>query len=439
MANVDTIYALATGRGQSAIAVIRVSGSAVQDVLRLMVARPIKPRWFGPFDIRHPATGRTLDRGVVTWAPGPKTYTGEDYLEFQVHGGLAVTTAILDALGSVSGCRVAEPGEFSRRAFLNGKMDLASLEGLGDLIRARTEDQRVQSIATASGYLTRHIAAWRNSLLQALALAEAEIDFPDEGDVPIGMGPRIAEFVQELKSAFGAALADGKRAEVIRDGFVVALMGAPNAGKSSLLTALAGREAAIVTEFPGTTRDPIEVRLDVLGQELVFVDTAGIRETTDLVEQLGVDRSWSVGKSADLILWLDESGDFSPSAEIVEKGGRVVFVQTKVDLSPSETPGIDSVLVSSLTGTGLNELLALVSDEARRFSVGDEPPLLTRQRHREAVQRARSYLQNVDFALDIEFVAEYLRLAIRELECIVGMIGVEDVLGEIFSRFCIGK
>ncbi len=431
----DTIYALATGSVPSAIAVIRISGSQVGLVRDRFIDRTLKSNVLRRVRIRFHSDNSVLDHGMAVWAPGPGSYTGEDYLELHVHGSRAVVTAVLSELSRIENCRLAEPGEFSRRAFLNGKIDLASLEGLSDLIIARTEAQRRQSIAIASGFLTRRVEMWRDRLLEALALVETDIDFSDEGDRPSDAVDRILALVEELGKEFRSAIADAGRAETIRNGFVVAIVGAPNVGKSSLLNRLASREVAIVTEYPGTTRDTIEVELDLDGQSVILVDTAGIRSAFDPVEQIGIARAKAAADAADLVLLLDDRAQDVPFF-----GGlcRPQRVRTKVDLGGCVVDE-GEIGISSTTGDGLDELLELIRVRAKAATGGTEPPLVTRERHRHAILVALEAVDRINCQLPVELMAQDLRTATLALESIVGIVSAEEVLGGIFSRFCIGK
>ena len=432
----DTIVALGTGKGPSAIAVLRVSGPGVPGLLARMVERTVSARVAQLIPILHPISGDLLDRGLVIHWPGPDSYTGEDYLEFQVHGGVAVIAAVLEALTSLESCRLAEPGEFSRRAFLNGKLDLASLEGLADLIQARTAAQRQHALVSAAGFLAKQVDAWRDGLLEALALAEAEIDFPEESDAPHDVREEVAGICASLADSFALALGDFKRSEIIRTGYRVAIAGAPNVGKSSLLNALAKRDAAIVTDVPGTTRDVIEVRVDLGGYEIVFFDTAGIRETEDVVEREGIRRSRELLDRVDLVLWLDDCA--GSGAPMIETSVDRLVVRSKGDLGCVCDAPFD-LSISAQRNVGLNDLLREIESRCQSAVDSSEPALLTRERHRRAITDAFLALRRAVDSDAIEIVAEELRVANNSLDELVGRIGPEIVLGEIFSRFCIGK
>jgi tRNA modification GTPase len=378
-------------------------------------------------------SGQTIDQGIVLWFLGPRSFTGEDLAEFQVHGGRAVLQRLLDELGSLEGCRPAEPGEFTRRAVESGKLDVTQAEALADLIDAQTEAQRRQALRIAGGALRRQVEAWRAALIDALALVEAALDFSDEADVSAFDGVR-------LHAILGAPLAEMRRtlkaapaSERMRDGFLVMILGRPNAGKSTLLNALARRDLAIVSPSPGTTRDMIEAHLDLGGLPITFVDTAGLREAADEIEKIGVDRVLDRIETADLGLWLSADGEEPDQAYGVE----LVRVATKGDLV-APPPGW--LGISAANGAGLETLLAEVSARARDRLGDGASALLIRERHRRAVASAASA---IDSALapgkELEFIAEDLRAATRALGRIVGAVDVEDVLDAVFARFCIGK
>lgn len=453
----STIFALSSAPGRAGVAVIRVSGPAVREALTLM-SPPVPEASRAVFrTIRHPTGKNALDKAVVLYFAAPKSETGEDVAEFQVHGGRAVVVAVLEALGQVPGCRLAEPGEFVRRAFLNGKLDLAEVEGLADLVDAETEAQRRQALAQSSGALSKLYEGWRQQLLSAMALVEAAIDFSDEGDVSSRAAASAREAILPLITEIEAHLADGRRGEILREGFRVALLGAPNAGKSSLLNALARREAAIVSEEAGTTRDVIEVWLDLGGFPVVVSDTAGLREATGAIEQEGIRRSLAAAGQADLVLWLVEPGGeiAFPLGESVEESSKVsretralvLTVHTKADLPAAGGTGKDlpahgeDLMISTRTGEGLDALIArMTAIAAERLSDRAGPPL-TQARHREALTACLGSLRAFEQGEfnEPELRAEDLRRGAYALGRITGRVDVEDVLGEIFGRFCIGK
>jgi len=437
MGNASTIYALSSAPGRAGLAVIRVSGSRVTEVLERMVAPVPKPRVAAFRTIRHPTTADALDRAVVLWFAAPNSETGEDVAEFQVHGSPAVIAATLAGLGAVEGCRLAEPGEFARRGFENGKMDLAEVEGLADLIEAETEAQRKQALAQSAGVLSKLYEGWRTRLIEIAALTEAAIDFSDEGDVSSSAFADARQRAGGLLAEITAHLDDGHRGEIVREGFRVALLGPPNAGKSSLLNALARRDAAIVSAEAGTTRDVIEVRLDLAGLPVIVSDTAGIREAGSAVEQEGIRRSLAAATAADLVLWLSEQSDSQPPAGISRETS--LAIRSKADLARESTA--ESLAISTVTGQGLDRLVAEVSRRAAEAVGTRSEPVLTRARYRSSLEAARAAI-GAFLAGDpqaIELRAEDVRRAAHQIGRITGRVDVEDVLDQVFGRFCIGK
>jgi tRNA modification GTPase len=437
MDSASTIYALSSAPGRAGLAVIRVSGVRVTDVLERMVAPVPKPRVAAFRTIRHPKTGEALDRAVLLWFAAPNSETGEDVAEFQVHGSPAVIAATLAALGEVEGCRLAEPGEFARRGFENGKMDLAEVEGLADLIEAETEAQRKQALAQSSGTLSKLYEDWRTRLIEIAALTEAAIDFSDEADVSAASFGEARKRAGVLSAEIAAHLDDGHRGEIVREGFRVALLGAPNAGKSSLLNALARRDAAIVSAEAGTTRDVIEVRLDLAGLPVVVSDTAGIREAGSAVEQEGIRRSMAAAREADLVIWMSETGDSQLPDGISRETS--LAIRSKADLARESTGKL--LAISTVTGEGLDRLVAEIAQRAAGVVGSGAEPALTRARYRQSLESARqaiaAFLEgDVDA---IELRAEDVRRAAHAIGRITGRVDVEDVLDQVFSRFCIGK
>ncbi|GGF75683.1 tRNA modification GTPase MnmE [Azorhizobium oxalatiphilum] len=432
----DTIFALSSGRLPSGVALVRVSGRDARQAA-LSLAGVVPPARVARYAaLRHPESGDLLDRALVLFFPGPRSATGEDLVELHLHGGPAVVAAVLGALGELPGFRPALPGEYTRRAHANGKMDLAEVEGLADLIAAESEAQRRQALAQSAGALSRAVAGWRERLIRALALVEATIDFSDEADVPEDLtGPALNE-TRLLRAELAAAIADAARGERVRDGLAIAIAGPPNAGKSTLLNRLAGREAAIVSAIPGTTRDVLEVHLQLAGQAVTLIDTAGLRETDDVVEAEGVRRARARAAAADLVLWLSDTGAPPPD----DLPGALV-VRTKVDAGTQDGAGEgDGFAISAITGEGLEELIAEIERRAASLG-GGEPALVTRARQRHALAEA---LAELDLALSIasgdeDLLAEHLRLAARALDQVVGRVDVEDVLDALFRTFCIGK
>jgi tRNA modification GTPase len=456
-----TIFALSSAPGRAGVAIVRVSGPQAGMVLNVMTPQRPKPRVAGGRVIKHPRTGEALDRGIVLWFPHPNSFTGEDVAELQLHGGRAVVAAVLAALGDVPGLRMAEPGEFARRAFDNGKIDLAQAEGLADLIDAETEGQRRQALRQAGGALSSLYESWRRSLIDASALTEAAIDFSDEGDVGERSFQQARGIVETLLAAIRHHLDDGHRGEILRDGFHVVLAGAPNVGKSSLLNALARRDAAIVSEEAGTTRDIIEVRLDLGGVPVVVSDTAGIREAGGAVEREGIRRTLVRASGADLIVWVTapEDPQHTPPEELRDLADRTLLVLNKADLvgllSGREDRGQlslgvdnagvllpdDMLAISAKTGAGISELVERLAGIALERAGSGEEPAITQVRHRRLIEACAGHLETFlrDDSNMLEVRAEDLRAAVASLGRITGRVDVEDVLDQVFARFCIGK
>jgi tRNA modification GTPase len=450
MSRKDTICAQASGAGRAAIAVIRISGPATGEILRALCGLPAA-RHASLRTIRDPRTETLLDRGLVLWFPAPASFTGEDMAELHVHGGRAVVANVLDAALSIDDVRLAEPGEFAARAFENGKIDLTEVEGLADLINAETDAQARQALAQAGGSLRRLYESWRGKLLRAQALAEAGLDFADEADVAANVTTNVGAIVAELILQISNHLAD-RRGERLRDGFRVVIVGAPNAGKSSLLNALARRDVAIVSEEAGTTRDIIEVHLDLDGLPVILTDTAGLREASGKVEVEGIRRALARVEAANLVVWLiDAKKPVSAPPEPLARG-RVPFlaVRNKIDLAPvgaaegislsAKTGEGEGISLSAKTGEGIDRLVAELKARAREALVaGAESPAVTRARHRAELEGALAALERSRTAGPPELKAEELRIAARHLGRLTGNIDVEEVLGAIFSEFCIGK
>jgi tRNA modification GTPase len=453
----DTIFALSSGRPPAAIAVVRVCGPRARTVLEALGRRLPAPRRATLVALRDPRDASALDDAVVLWLPGPRTQTGEDMVELHVHGGRAVVSAVLAAMGRIEGLRPAQAGEFIRRAFENGRVDLSAVEGVADLIAAETEAQRAQALRQAHGALARPVEDWRQALVEAMGLIEAGIDFSTEGDVPEGLtGPALAR-ARRVREGIANALADERRGERLREGLGVAIAGPPNAGKSSLLNRLARRDAAIVSPQAGTTRDVIEVHLDLLGYPVTVFDTAGIRDPQDAVEREGVRRALEKVRTADLVLWVTDASAAGEAAGAAAAGagGRVTWViANKIDQVAAARRCSDesdfnacakprrTFLTSMRTGEGLEPLVAGLTEWARDTLSGAESGLLTRARHRAALTEAAAA---IDRALSLgvqgpdELVAEDLRLAARALGRLTGRIDVEDLLDVIFREFCVGK
>lgn len=443
----STIFALSSGLPPSGVAVIRISGTKVPELLDRFGCGQPTPRQAVLRNLRDPESGDVLDQALVIFFPAPASFTGEDVTEFHVHGGRAVINGVLEALNQIEGVRAAEPGEFTRRAFEAGRMDLAEVEGLADLISADTNRQRAQALRQMGGGLSERCALWRGELIKVRAAIEADFDFSEEEDVPEDVAHSVADQISRLRKDISAVLSNDRGGEIVRDGFRVALMGPPNAGKSSLLNFLVKRDAAIVTEHAGTTRDLIEVRLDLDGFFVVLMDTAGIRTVDDPVEQEGIRRAWESGRDADLVLWLvapDVPEGGVPPRDL--ESNRVWVIDTKTDLLSEEPPlPIDSPAkrfsVSVKTGEGISELLDGITEELRKVASAAENVLVTRLRHRDCLSAAIECLGAAVDAQDqpLELVAEHLRAAGQHIGRIVGVIDVEDLLDHLFREFCIGK
>ncbi len=437
---IDTIFAVASGAGRAAIAVLRVSGPAARTIVERTAGKLSEPRAAALRTFRDPATGEAIDKGFVIFFPAPKTYTGEDYAEFHVHGGRAVIAAMVNAIGGIAGTRPAAPGEFTRRALVNGKMDLAEVEGLADLIDAETEWQRRAALRQADGVLGRQAAIWRGALLEAAALLEAEIDFPEEEGVPGYTGRRAGEILAPVLAGLKSELAAGRAGERLREGAIIVIAGPPNAGKSTLLNALARRDVAIVSPFAGTTRDIIEVHFDLGGCPVSLIDTAGLREGFDAVEKIGIFRARDKAENADLVLWLSEACAPVPPGV---RGGEVWPVFTKSDLlPPARRQSLHQGLyISAESGENLDCLLKELEEFAGKTVSGGHAGLIARERHRKAFERAAHALGRIldDPGAPAELLAEDLRLAMVSLQALTGVVDIEDILGEIFARFCIGK
>lgn len=435
----ETIYALASGVGRAAIAILRLSGPGTKEVVKVIAGKRPEGRRAELRTFRDPATGDALDKGLVIFFSAPKSYTGEDYAEFHIHGGRAVVSAMIKALGAM-GTRPAEPGEFTRRALVNGKMDLAAAEGLADLIDAETEWQRRAAFRQADGIMGKKAAVWRAALIEALALLEAEIDFPEEEDTLNNAGHRAAQCLAPVLLDLKQELAAARAGERLREGVIIVIAGPPNAGKSTLLNALARRDVAIVSPFAGTTRDIIELHIDLNGCPVTLIDTAGLRESAEPVEQIGMSRARKKAGDADLVLWLSEALAPVPPDIL----GREIWpILTKADLLPAgeRLCGEFGFCISAETGLNIGELLQRMTDFAGAAAGGGHAGLIARERHRRAFDDAAQALQRLLANPDApaELLAEEVRLAMAALQRLTGAIDVEEILGEIFSRFCIGK
>lgn len=441
----QTIFAFATPEGRSALAVLRISGDMCRNIIGRMMAKQPEPRSASLTKLRDPVSREVLDQAIVLWHPGPASFTGEDCLEFHIHGGNAVRRAVVRALGKMDHCRLAEPGEFTLRAFLNGKTDLSRLEGLADLLEAETDTQRRQAFAQLEGAAAAKCETWRQSLLNVMALLEVTIDFSDEGDAPVEVMVEVKARLTSLLDNFESELRYARSGEIIRDGFKVVIAGPPNAGKSSLLNALARRDVAIVTEVAGTTRDILEVPLDLGGMLVRVFDTAGLRPTDDPVERIGVERARQASANADLLLWLKPLG----TGEIcsfsgVEHAPSVLEVNTKKDLCEEDiTHNINDIWISSSSGEGIADLLGTIEREAKLSCHREEGSLIVQERQKlclkDGVESLARAILSIESSGGPELICEEIRVASAALDRLTGRIGSEDVLGAIFSRFCMGK
>ena len=436
----QTIFALSSGRPPSAIAIVRVSGPEAGAALKKLAGKIPSPRVATRASLRD-ASDQGIDDSIVLWFPGPASATGEDVAEFHVHGGRAVLGSLFAALAGIKNLRAAEPGEFTRRAFENGKLDLTEAEGLDDLIHADTDRQRRQALRQLKGLLGERARDWRKQVIEASALIEAGIDFSDEGDVPVELIAPALERIEALRDEIKEVLAAQGQAERLRDGLVVAIAGPPNVGKSTLMNQLARREVAIVSPHAGTTRDIIEVQLDLDGYPVTVIDTAGIRETDDPVEQEGVRRARTRAAEADLVLWLADAD----SGKMRHDGSTPVWlVRNKIDLD--HAVGRDGIAlpefrISAARGDGVAGLIGALVGFAQDFFGSTEGGLITRERQRRLLMDTAASLDRSLAAVGRgeELVAEDLRSAAYSLGRLLGRVDVEDILDVIFREFCIGK
>ncbi len=441
----DTIFALSSGPGRAAVAVFRLSGpGAAAAIERLSGAAPGTARQAVLRLLREPRRGEAIDRGLVLWFPAPARFTGEDMAEFQVHGGRAVAAAMVEALAAVEGVRPAEPGEFSRRAFEHGRLDLTEAEGIADLVAAETAAQRRQALRQADGALSELYETWRRGLIEASARVEVEIDFSDE-DLPENLSDAVRPYILRVCDEIAQHLDDDHRGERLRDGFYVAIVGPPNAGKSSLLNRLAGRDAAIVSALAGTTRDVIEVHLDLGGYPLILADTAGLRESLDAIESEAVRRALARAEAADLKLLVFDGASWPAldpaTAALIDQGS--VVVVNKADLIDGcRLPDLEAaagLLLSCKTGAGMAELVEILTGAAQARIEPAATPALTRARHRAALEDCRDALTRFCAGGAHELAAENLRLAVRAVGRVTGRVDVEEILDVVFRDFCIGK
>ena len=432
-----TIFAPATASGKAGVAVIRVSGPQALEAIKKMTAIKTPVPRKAMFSEIHTPDGTAVDNGLVLYFPCPNSFTGEDVVEFQTHGGRAIISAVLNGLAQIDGFRPAGRGEFTRRAVENGKMDLTAAEGLADLVDAETEQQRKQALRQMGGALAKIYEDWHDRLLHVLAWMEAYIDFPEE-EIPENVSADVRGKIAGLMSEIQIHLNDGRRGEKLRDGFQIAIIGAPNAGKSSLMNRLAQRDVAIVSSTAGTTRDIIEVRLDINGYPVIIADTAGLRDTDEEIEAEGVRRAKARAEEADLILWLSDALKKKNEKEIKNIPLEKIFcIMNKAD--QTEPQNDDNIWISAKTGQGIDVLLDRIGRFVEEKMALREEPSLTRLRHRKALEECMQCLNSSLKAPEIELMTEDLRMAMRSLGKITGQVQVEELLDVIFKDFCIGK
>ena len=433
----DTIFALATAPGRSGVAVVRVSGPLAEAGVRRLTHREAPPERRAVirtlFDV---STNDRIDTGITLFFRGPHSYTGENIVEFQIHGGRAVQAALLSALGKLPGFRPAQAGEFTRRAVENGRLDLTQAEAIADLVSAETDAQRLLALRQHDGALTELYEGWRSRLIRAAAWIEASIDFADE-DIPDDAAAKSRHEIGQVRGEIEAHLNDGRRGEILREGLQVAVIGPPNAGKSSLVNALARRDVAIVSEQPGTTRDVIEVHLDLGGYAVVLADTAGLRDSSDGIEQEGVRRGRARAESADLRILVLDGAAPNEGTLVPDVRENDIVVWNKADIGATKTKA--GLRVSAKTGEGLADLVERLSKEAARRVSGAEGPVLTRARYRHALEEAAESLASVPQAGEPELAAEHVRHALRAIGRITGRVDLDELLDVVFHDFCIGK
>jgi tRNA modification GTPase len=432
----DTIFAPSTAPGRAGIAIIRVSGpDAKYAVEKLCGSPPPSPKQAILKGFRD-GDGALIDRGLLLWFEGPHSFSGENIAEFHIHGGRAVIDAMLTALSKIDGLRPAEPGEFTRRAVENGKLDLTQAEALADLIDAQTDAQRAQALRQSDGALSELYEGWTARLLRAVALSEAVLDFPDE-EIPDGTLNTVRKISTDLATEIRVHLDDHRRGEILRDGIYLTVFGLPNSGKSSLLNALAKRDVAIVSEIAGTTRDVIEVRLDLGGYPVIVADTAGIRETGDAIESEGVRRALARAESADIALVLVDASAEKPLDGLPKDIRPDLVVWNKIDIGQ---PRVGRISISAKTGEGIPTLLSTISELCAKLleSKSNDAPL-TRARHRAHLEDALAALERSSKVPERELFGEDLRLALRSLGRVTGRVDIEDILDVVFREFCIGK
>lgn len=440
----QTIYALSTVSGRSGVAVIRISGSHALDAIKLLTninANKIKSRYAYFADIKN-KSGQLLDKALVLYFKAPNSFTGEDIVEFQVHGSRAVINSIISSLSEIEGFRYALAGEFSKRAFYNHKMDLTQAEGLADLIDAETSEQQKFAVRQMEGNLKNLYEGWREQLLKVLAHLEAYIDFPDE-ELPQDVVQNLENTVFKIKNEIQNHIKGSQAGESLRDGFRVVILGAPNSGKSSLINTLTSRDAVIVSDIAGTTRDAIDIHMDINGYPVIFTDTAGLRQTKEEIEQKGIEIAYSKAQDSDLIISLFDALENSPQQfENVEKS-KIITVANKIDkISPEQINNLQKqgfITISAKYKTGIENLLNTIAENIKNRVADNSGLLITRHRYREALKNTVNYLNQFNFDKEIELSAEDIRLATREIGKITGFIEVDEILDKIFGSFCIGK
>ena len=442
-----TIYALSTGPGVSGVAIIRISGPEASNVIKSLTGKEIpKPRMAILRKINYINTSELIDEGLIIWFPGPESYTGEDMAEIHVHGGKAVVLALQKEISKIKNCRLAEPGEFTRLAFQNGKINLLKAESIADLISAETEIQRLQAVKIMKGKSSEKFNELREKLLKLLSFVEAKIDFPDE-DLPEENFKRLKKDSSYVLKEINKILDDQKIGEIIREGFKIAIVGPTNAGKSSLLNNLSNREVAIVSEIAGTTRDVIETHLNIDGYPVIISDTAGIRDSKDEIEKKGIKLSLNKAENADLKLVVVDAKNIDLSGFLNDLlKNNAILVVNKSDLLKekldSEISKLNHVLISLKDNLNVDELISKIKKNLKNKFISEEDILITRERHRQHLEQCADHLKNFEDKnnkKDFDKAAEDIRLATRHLGMIVGKVDVEEILGNIFNDFCIGK
>jgi tRNA modification GTPase len=435
----STIFALATPAGRSGVAVIRLSGSRAGSAAKALTGKELPAHGGFHFTAFRTLSGELIDRGLVLYFKAPNSFTGEEVVELHTHGSLAVIRQMLDALGTIEGLRPAEAGEFTRRAFINGKLDLTQAEGLADLIEATTDQQKSQAMRQLEGSLSQYYEELRRRMVQALAHMEAYIDFPDE-EIPESVLQGLTGEVDELRATIETALRDDRRGQALREGLHIVILGAPNAGKSSLLNMLSKKEAAIVSHTAGTTRDVIEVQMDIAGFPVVLTDTAGLRESDDAIEAEGIRRAMARAGQADItIILFDGTQAEADAATAALIDTRSIIVHTKADSEHTLPPMAGALSVSAKTGQGIEALMETLAERTSAFFSDGSAPMITRARHKALLGEALGHLQRFCVDAPLELSCEELRRAALSIGKITGKIEVDDVLDHVFRQFCIGK